>query len=148
MAKAAAKKSASKSSPVKYSDKSAGQPGLTPIFDQVKKLCAAYAKGHLMVRGEGPGQYHIWSDKSVEVAGRLRNDICFVGLMIQKGYVGFYFMPVYTNPALKERIAPELLASLKGKSCFHLKKNDPVMMGYVKDALKEGFADYKKRGWV
>jgi hypothetical protein len=32
---------------------------------------------------------------------------------IQKGYVGFYFMPIYVNPALRSKLAPSLKKLLK-----------------------------------
>jgi hypothetical protein len=154
MANAAAKKSASKKGtagkdyPIKYEDKSAGQPELIILFDKIKKLAAPYAKGHLIVRGDSPGQYSIWSDKTIEVAGRKRDDIGFMGLLIQKGYVGFYFLPVYTDPSLGKKLAPELMKCLKGKSCFHIKKDDPELLKHIKDALKTGYDDFKKKGWV
>ncbi|HYE53484.1 MAG TPA: hypothetical protein VD996_01525 [Chitinophagaceae bacterium] len=153
MAKAAAKKSASKKPTVKertikYEDKSAGQPDLIPIFDQIKKMASPYVKGHLVVSGDKPGQYGLVSDKVVEVAGRKKDDLYFMGILIQKGYVGFYFMPVYVDPAIKNKLAPELVKCLKGKSCFHIKKNDPALMQHIKDALKVGYEDYKKKGWV
>lgn len=151
MAKAASKSTkgiSGKDRPIKYEDKSAGQPELIPIFDQLKKMCAAYAKGDLIARGDGPGQYHVWIGKEVEVAGRVRDDVGFVGLLVQKGYVGFYFMPIYTDTSLKKYLAPELLKCLKGKTCFHIKKNDPALMKQIKDALKLGYDDFKKKGWV
>lgn len=150
MAKAAAKskKPAGKDRPIKYSDKSAGQPEMILIFEELKKLIKPYAKGTMVERGDSHSTYGLWSDKEIEVAGRTMPDVYFAGLMIQKGYVGFYFMPVYSNPKLKDELHPDLAKCLKGKSCFHIKKNDPVLIGYVKDALKVGLADFKKKGWI
>ena len=139
---------AGKDRPIKYTDKSPGQPGLVPIFDQIKKLISAYAKGHLMESGNQPGGYSLLSDKTVEVAGRQRNDLFFAAALVQKGYVGFYFMPVYTDPSLKNQLHPDLVKCLKGKSCFHIKKNDPALMQHIKDALKTGYEDYKAKGWI
>ena len=101
-----------------------------------------------MESGNQPGGYSLLSDKTVEVAGRQRNDIFFAGVLVQKGYVGFYFMPVYTDPSLKNKLHPDLLKCLKGKTCFHIKKNDPALMQHVKAALKTGYEDYKAKGWV
>ena len=133
--------------PIKYSDKSAGQPELVVIFDELKKLLTPYVKGHLVLLGDQPSQYSIGSDKVVNLFGRDR-DIYFSGLLVQKGYVGFYFMPVYTNPSLVKELHPDLAKCLKGKSCFHIKKNDPTLRAHIKDALKLGYDDYKKKGWI
>jgi hypothetical protein len=134
--------------PIKYTDKSGGQPELIPIFNELKKLMSPYAGGHMVVRGDKPGAYGLWSDKSVIVAGRKHEDIYFAGLMVQKGFVGFYFMPVYACISLREKIHPDLVKCLKGKTCFHIKKNDPAMMKHVKDALKVGYDYYKEMDWV
>lgn len=139
---------AGKDRPIKYEDKSPGQPQLIPIFKQLKKLITPYGKGTMVVRGDKPGTYGLWSDKEVELKGRKMPDVYFVGLMVQKGYVGFYFMPVYANPGLKSELHPQLLKCLKGKSCFHIKKNDPELMEQVKQALEIGYEDFKRKGWV
>jgi hypothetical protein len=153
MAKAAVKPkskkpTSTKDKPVKYSDKSAGQPDMILIFEELKKLIQPYLKGTMVERGDGKSTYALWSDKEVEVAGRKMLDVYFVGLMIQKGYVGFYFMPVYSNPKLRDELHPDLVKCLKGKSCFHIKKNDPELMKHVKDALKVGLNYFKKNDWV
>jgi hypothetical protein len=145
--KSKAKGTAGKDRPIKYADKSAGQPELVLIFDQLKKLLSPYVKGHLVLQGDQPGQYGIWSDKTAEVAGKER-DIYFAGLLIQKGYVGFYFMPVYVEPSLTKQLHPDLVKCLKGKSCFHIKKNDPALLQHVKDALKTGYDNFKAKGWI
>lgn len=144
---ATAKKTA-KDKQIKYEDKSAGQPELISVFEQTKKLLLKYVKGSLVVTGEKPGMISLFCDKEIEILGKKRHDIFFAGLMIQKGYVGFYFFPVYTDPGLKIQLQPELLKTLKGKSCFHIKKNDPVLFEQMNDALKKGFDLYKTKGWI
>lgn len=156
--KSAAKKAVSKSTtkkvvagkdkPIKYEDKSAGQPEMVTIFNKLKKLLAPYSKGTMVARDDKPSQYSIWNNKEVELKGRKQPDVYFAGLLVQKGYVGFYFMPVYANPGLKSALHPQLVKCLKGKSCFHIKKNDPELMEQVKEALEIGFEDFKKKGWV
>jgi hypothetical protein len=91
---------------------------------------------------------HLWSEKEVEVAGRKRDEVSFAALIAQKGYVGFYFMPVYAEPEREALFAPELLALLKGKSCFHVKRLDDALLAQVDDALARGFELYRERGWV
>jgi hypothetical protein len=69
-------------------------------------------------------------------------------LIIQKGYVGFYFMLVYAETDLKLVFAPKLLKLLKGKSCFHIKKLTPELLDQIRSALQVGYAAYQARGWV
>ena len=63
-------------------------------------------------------------------------------------YVGFYFMPVDTHAEQTALFAPELLALLRGKSCFHLRRLDDELEGHVEAALATGFELYRERGWV
>jgi hypothetical protein len=132
---------------IKYSDKSIGQPELAPIYEELKGLLLPYEKGHLRAK-QAAGQYHLISDREVEIAGRKRNDIYFASLLVQKGYVGFYYIPVYASPEIKKNLEPELLKCLKGKSCFHIKKLNDKLRTQIKEALKIGYAYYKKQEWL
>ena len=132
----------------KYIDKSEGQPELLPIFDIVKKLVSGYVKGNFKVIADKPGQYEVYYVKEVEMFGRTYPGLFFAGVLIQKGYVGFYFFPIYANPGLKDKLQPELLKILQGKTCFHIKKDDPVLFKQVEVALQIGYEFYQSKGWV
>ena len=132
---------------IKYSDKSEGQPELLILFNEMKELLRPYAKGNYILSGDKPGQYEIYYKKEVEIPGKKFSELMFAGLLIQKGYVGFYFFPIYMDEALKKKIAPELLKCLKGKTCFHIKKNDPQLLTQIKQALRSGVDYYSSQGW-
>jgi len=138
---------ATKNQPAKYSDKSAGQPELVTIFGTIKKIISDYAVGNYSVKADKPGHYELYYGKEVEVAGKRYPELSFAGLLIQKGYVGFYFFPIYIDTTLKSQLNPELLKTLKGKTCFHIKKQDPGLVRAIQEALKSGFAYYYSRGW-
>jgi hypothetical protein len=67
---------------------------------------------------------------------------------VQKSYVGLYFMPLYADQGASFEIGGDLETTLKGKSCFHLKKLTPVLREQIADALERGFALYQSKGWV
>ena len=91
--------------------------------------------------------YLVSSPKEAIRHGRKYPETYFAGVIGQKAYVGFYFMPVQAQE--QSRIfAPELLALLKGKSCFHFKRLDAELLGHVRAALDGGFALYRERGWI
>lgn len=139
---------AHKEKTIKYSDKSAGQPELAEIFNIIKKLMKLYIKGAVKERGEKEGIYNLVSEKQIETAGKKADEIYFASLIVQKGFVGFYFMPVYATDTIKQQLGPNLLKSLKGKSCFHIKKNNPVVTVQIKEALETGYQLYEAKGWV
>jgi hypothetical protein len=120
---------------------------LLPLFAELKELLAPYAR-RLTVRRDEPGYVDLWSEKDLEIDGRRRKDVFFCGLIIQKSYVGFYFMPLYADADLSTVFGPELLARLKGKSCFHIRSLTPQLKEQVEAALAAGWRLYEERGWV
>ncbi len=107
-----------------------------------------YVKGTLKERGEAAGIYNLVSEKHVEIEGRKKDEVYFASIIIQKGYVSFYFMPVYGCNKPEEIFHPNLLKLLKSKACFHIKKNDPDLLEQIKQALEAGLDLYKRRGWI
>jgi hypothetical protein len=120
---------------------------LKQIFDQVKPLLEEY-RPPLAAKKENERYFDLWSFKELVIADRKRKEVFFAGLIIQKAYVGFYFMPVYVEQEIKTLFQPELLRLLKGKSCFHIKRMTPELLEQVRMALKAGFLLYQERGWV
>ena len=123
------------------------QEELVEIFNKLKKLLKKY-EGKLESKFDLDSKYDLWSFKDLEIAGRKRKEVYFAGLIIQSNYVGFYYMPIYTDVNLKDVFEPELLKLLKGKSCFHVKKLDKELEKQIEKALKVGYELYEKRGWV
>ncbi len=120
---------------------------LAKIFNEVKTLMQAYSPP-LTPKMDDGAHYDLWSLKDLVIEGRKRKEVYFAGLIIQKSYVGFYYMPVYANAELKNFFAPELLKLLKGKSCFHLKKLDDALLEQIRAALKIGYEQYQRNGWI
>lgn len=120
---------------------------LLPLFAEAKAVLAPYAE-HLTARRDEPGYYDLWSEKDVVVAGRARKEVFFAGLIVQKSYVGFYFMPLYADETLTSVFGPALPATLKGKSCFHLTTLTPDLKDQIAAALAAGYRLYEERGWV
>lgn len=69
-------------------------------------------------------------------------------VILQKGYVGFYFMCIYGNDEVRKQLSPAFLKLLKGKSCFHVKKLDDGLRKDIARALESGTKAYKERGWL
>jgi len=124
------------------------QEELLTIFNEIRAILKKYEKKPIEATFDIQGRYELWSKKEFELMGKKRKEIYFSGLIIQSNYVGFYFMPVYANKELKEVFQPDLLKTLKGKSCFHIKTNDKELLKQIKDAAKAGYELYRQRGWV
>ena len=123
------------------------QKELLEIFGRLKKILKPF-EDPLKSKIDLDSKYDLWAFKNIEIAGRKRKEVYFAGLIIQSSYVGFYYMPVYTDTSLKEVFQPELLKLLKGKSCFHIKKLDTELESQIQEALQIGYDLYIKRGWI
>jgi hypothetical protein len=123
---------------------------LDAVFDRLQPLLAEHSPPFVEREGgvKGKRDFQLWSEKEVVIEGRPRSEVYFAGLIKQKDYVGFYYMPVYAEPERKKLFAPELLKLLKGKSCFHVKRLDDELAGQIREALAEGRRLYESRGWV
>ncbi len=134
---------------IKYADKSAGQPEMLEIFEAIKKMLLPYdKKRNLVLHATTGGQANLVSHKPVVIEGRHKEEIWFVSALVQKGYVGFYYMPIYMNDPMKKAISPELLKCLKGKCCFHIKKKDVSLLKDIDTAIKIGYETFVKMGWI
>lgn len=122
-------------------------PELIPLFEDLKKLLVQYEK-YFSPRRDEPGYYDLWLEREVVVDGRKRDSIYFASLIIQKSYVGFYFMPVYTHEEAAGLFGNELMATLKGKSCFYIKELTPDIEQQIRDALDIGLRLYQERDWA
>jgi len=123
------------------------QEHLVEIFQKLKQILKEY-EGQLKPKFDLDSKYDLWSFKDLEVAGRKRKEVSFASLIIQSKYVGFYYMPIYTDTTLQDVFEPELLSTLKGKSCFHIKNLDDQLEEQIRKALKIGYELYKERGWL
>ena len=124
----------------------------TQIYNSIRELLKTYSPPFEVTEGKNisnKDSYTLTLKGDFEIAGRKRDELWFAGIIKQKAYVGFYFMPIYNDPeAMTKLFSPRLLKTLKRKSCFYIKTNDAEMMADIKHALAEGFKFYKKNGWL
>ncbi len=62
--------------------------------------------------------------------------------------VVFYFFPCYMNEEAYKPLAPNTWKKLKGKTCFHFKKETDINESELNELFKKGIEQYKKQGWV
>lgn len=126
---------------------------LETIFDDLHQLLSRYSPPLKSRSGtvRGKRDFHLVIPKAVVVPGAYENKPAEVGLaaiILQKGYVGFYFMPIYIEAGFRKKLSPSLIKLLKGKTCFHIKKMDDDLLKHIEAALDEGVKNYKRRGWL
>ena len=99
----------------------------------------------------GKKSFHLVVPQAVAIPGAYGGkptELCMASIVLQKGYVGFYFMPIYMNSALEKKLSPGLLKLLKGKTCFHVKSLDATLLDDIDAALTLGAKAFKDHDWA
>jgi hypothetical protein len=119
---------------------------LYQVFDELKTILARHSKPFTVREGtvKNKRDYHLILEKQVVIDGRPRKELWFASIIQQKDSVGFYFTP----PDVKDKLSPELLSHLDGKSCFHFKALTPALKKDVEAAMKLGLDAYRKKNWI
>lgn len=117
------------------------------IFKKLKSILSKCSPP-LTATSNFEGRYELVSKKPIEFMGRKKPEMYFGATIIQGNYVGLYLMHVYISADYLKKIAPELGKTLKGKSCFHIKKLDDNLIKQIETAVKDGIECYKKLGFI
>jgi hypothetical protein len=126
---------------------------LEHVYQKLHELLSRYAPPFKTASGEirAKKDLHLKIPKAVSIPGSYGGkpvNVAMASIILQKGYVGFYYMPVYMNSALKKKLSPSLTKLLKGKTCFHIKKLDAELIAAIESALDLGVKAFEERGWL
>jgi hypothetical protein len=124
--------------------------GLSEMYDELERLLLKFAQ-HFTVRSgrvQDKRDCHLVSVRDVVISERKYAEVSFASVIQQKDYIGFYFMPVYTVPELREKLPATLLRMLKGKACFHVKDLTADIRNAIEEALSIGVHAYQENDWL
>ena len=120
---------------------------LQEIQDTLKAILSKYVPP-LTAKVDTPGRYELYSINDLVIGGKKRSEVYFAGAIIQKSFVGFYFMPLYSNPQFVEALPPELKKCIAGKACFNISKADQALYKLIEKMTRDGFKIYKRNKWI
>lgn len=121
---------------------------LGKTFQQIKKLFTKY-EPKLKVRTNKKDRYELEFDKQYATKSlktgktTIKDGLYFAGIIIQKNYVGLYFMPIYSHKSKFKDLSKDFMKKLKGKSCFHIKELDRSTKQQAASMIKTGYDLYK-----
>lgn len=129
-------------------------PAPTPAFLALYDLLQRHGSGLAFhercvgsqAKGDKP-QLHLYGTQDVSIAGRAPQPTYIAGIIQQKNYTGFYFMPVYSHPR-HFPLHPVLAQAGSGKSCFHIKDAPAETLALLEALLISGIDLYRELGWV
>jgi hypothetical protein len=119
------------------------------IFESLK---IALEKCHppMVVSKEKEGVYELMGNKSVPYGSKkiMVPGMYFSSVVARKDMVSFYFFPLYFHEKDYEKIIPNLMKCLKGKTCFNFKKTEQVNTKELDAMLKKGIKAWEKSGYM
>ena len=120
------------------------------IFDKLIGMLTNYAN-HLDIRVHTNTQYELWTRHTYRTGSfhpRNRKGVLFAGIAVYPKYIGLYFYALHINEGLKDFLADELKALLKGKSTFRIKNLSDALAVQIQELFDAGWKFYQKQGWV
>lgn len=129
---------------------------LETIFRELKSLLKKHSPG-FDVKESIPNstakikkeQYHLYGKKIISIIPKRKPQPTYVsGIIKQKDFIGFYSLPIYSHPNLFLIKNETLKKSLKGKSCFHIRKLDEEIVDEIESLIVKGIELYRKEGWI
>ncbi len=117
------------------------------IHKKIKSVLTEFASANPQMRITKNGS-ELSAKNKITLGKKEINGMYFASVKIMKDFVGFYFFPVYCDPKLNAEIPANLKKCLKGKTCFHITKDDDEIYKSIKDLLNSGLKSFKKMGWA
>lgn len=109
------------------------------VFAALKAILTPYAP-KMKVLEDQPGRYTLLAGYS----DKLKKDLWFASVVINKSYVSFHLMPIYMNAPLQAAVSPELKKRKQGKACFNFRSVEPKLVGELKTLTKMGAEHFRK----
>ena len=135
------------SAPKNIAKTSVNPVSLLKIFNTLKGILSKHVPP-LAVLSSTADRYELMTPKPFHHGGVPKDNAYCGAVMVKKDFVGLYLMFIYDEPKNIEKLGPDLRKTLKGKSCFNIKKLDETLIKQIETALKDSINYYKKEGAI
>lgn len=118
------------------------------IFNKLKKSLEKFSPPMVVKTDKKGAAYELMGNKPVPYGYDKKTvpGMFFAAVAQRKDSVTFHFFPSYMSNL--GEVAPSLYKCLKGKTCFHFKKEEQVNEKELNALLKKGAAAWKKMGYM
>jgi hypothetical protein len=133
--------------------KRAKSVSLETLFDTLHAMVSRHAPPFKLKTGmvRNKRDLHLITPEPVAIPdayGGKPTDKAMASIIEQKGYIGFYFTTINGDRALRKKLSPTLMKTLKGSSCFHLTQSYDSLLQEIESALQAGTKFFKVKGWL
>ena len=122
----------------------------TAIFETLAKALGKCSPPMVSERDEKKQTVLLMGNKPVPYGydKKIIPGMYFASVTQRSDSVAFYFFPIYYKAEEFKKIAPTLIKCLKGKTCFHFKKEEQVNEKELNALLKLGVKAWKAEGYL
>lgn len=120
------------------------------IYEQLRQLVKENVPQDFAIT-ENPeeGKIEVRTTKEAIVNGQKKPYMDLLSVIVQKGHVGFYFMPLYLDETIRDELPDTMRKMLKGKSCIHCTKElSEEYQQEFKKLIHSGVSLFEARQWV
>lgn len=119
------------------------------IFSRLKKNLEKYTPPLVVSKDSLNTEFEIIGNKPVPYGHdkKIVPGMYFASIANRKDSVAFYFFPLYLEAGLAEA-APTLTKYLKGKTCFHFKKEEHVNEKELAILMEKALVAWEKFGYM
>ena len=108
-------------------------------FAALRAILEAHAK-RMTVTVDEPGHYQLASPTMTDRVGR---PLFCASVQINKNYVSYHLMPVYSSKPLRDSLSASLKKRMQGKSCFNFTTVTNEQLKELTVVTKKGIAGFK-----
>jgi hypothetical protein len=113
--------------------------GFAETYAALRAILEPHAK-RMTVTVDEPGHYQLASPTMIDRVGR---PLFCASVQVNKNYVSYHLMPVYSNKALRDSLSASLKKRMQGKSCFNFTTVEPEQLKELAAVTKKGIAGFK-----
>ena len=119
------------------------------IFNKIKAVLKKHSPP-MQVSKDKPGVFELMGNKPVPYGSKktIVPGMYFSSVVARPGMVSFYFFPIYYHTNDFIDLIPTMVKTLKGKTCFNIKKVEEVNEKELDALLKKGVQAWKKLGYM
>ncbi len=108
-------------------------------FAALRAILEPHAK-RMTVTVDEPGHYQLASPTMTDRVGR---PLFCASVEINRNYVSYHLVPVYTDKALRESLSASLKKRMQGKSCFNFTTVEPGQLKELAVVTRKGISGFK-----
>lgn len=112
-------------------------------FSELRRILKEHSVG-MIAQADTPTDFTVVT----QALGPNRKPMWFGAVQWRKSAVTYHLMPLYFNPRLNAKVAPELLARKQGKTCFNFQRPDPNLFAKLSELTRLAREQWESAGFL